>query len=184
MSRTRLEAAAGGAGGSWYLLLEGLSQLIAEIEPPIEIVVVEGGGVQNHASVGSGRLPLAILNPPMTIAALAGRPPFERAYPELRIGVTNLSINHLQFMADRALPIGSLEDCARQRFPLRIPVDRIGTVDRHVFELALEQVGLSLDDLAAAGGGGIRASNYDQQLALYRSGQVDALWQSMGIPSP
>ena len=28
------------------------------------------------------------------------------------------------------------------------------------------------------------ADNYHQQLALYRDGKVDALWQFMGIPSP
>jgi TRAP transporter TAXI family solute receptor len=30
----------------------------------------------------------------------------------------------------------------------------------------------------------VPASDYNQQLALYRAGQVDALWQFMAIPSP
>jgi TRAP-type uncharacterized transport system substrate-binding protein len=72
MPTTYLKAAAGGAGGSWYVLMEGLGRLVAEIYPRLRIEVVEGGGVANHARVGAGELPMGILNPPMTAAAMAG----------------------------------------------------------------------------------------------------------------
>src|SRR5439155_9812898 len=39
---THLTAAAGGRGGSWYVLLEGLASLIHEICPALTITVVEG----------------------------------------------------------------------------------------------------------------------------------------------
>ena len=68
------------------MLLEGLARLVHDVHPSIDLRVVEGGGVMNHADVGAGRIPVAILNPPMTAAALAGRPPFERALPDLRVG--------------------------------------------------------------------------------------------------
>jgi hypothetical protein len=38
---TYLKAA---AGGSWYVLMEGLARLVAEIYPQLHIEVVEGGG--------------------------------------------------------------------------------------------------------------------------------------------
>ena len=180
----RLEAAAGGAGGSWYVLLEGLARLVCEVHPWIELRVIEGGGVMNHANVGRGQLPGAILNPPMTVAARAGRPPFDSALPDLRVGVANLTVNHLQFMVDRDTPIGELREWTKRRYPLRVPVDRVGTVDRLVFELALDQIGITPATLESWGGGLVPADNYHQQLALYRDGKVDALWQFMGIPSP
>ena len=52
--KVRLTAVAGGAGGSWYVLMEGLARLVGEVHPDIRIDVVEGGGVSNHARVGSG----------------------------------------------------------------------------------------------------------------------------------
>ena len=183
-SPIRLDAAAGGTGGSWYVLLEGLAKLVREVHPWIDLRVVEGGGVMNHADLGAGRIPMAILNPPMTAAALAGRPPFERAQPDLRVGVANLTVNHLQFMVSREIPIQALRDWPAQRWPLRVPVDRVGTVDRLVFELALEDIGLTAAALASWGGALVAADNYHQQLTLYRDGKVDALWQFMGIPSP
>jgi hypothetical protein len=33
------------AAGSWYVLLEGLAKLIHDINPNLEIQVVEGGGI-------------------------------------------------------------------------------------------------------------------------------------------
>lgn len=180
----RLTAAAGGIGGSWYVLLEGLASLVHEICPALEITVVEGGGVLNHALVGSGQLPIAILNPPMTVAALAGRLPFERAFPDLRVGVANLTTNYLQCMVDRACPVHALHEWLQARAPLRVPVDRVGTVDRLVFELTLQHFGVSAADTEQWGSRLVPAANYHAQLALYQAGAVDALWQFMGIPSP
>lgn len=179
-----LEAAAGGKGGSWYVLLEGLAALVHRVHPEIEIQVAEGGGVANHALVGSGQLPMAILNPPMTVAALAGTAPFNQPWPELRIGVANLTVNHLHFVVSEDVPLTSLSDWFTQRYPLRIPVDRTSTVDRLVFQMALDHYGVTEPDLEAWGGGATPALNYHEQLALYRDQKVNALWQFMGIPSP
>ncbi|MDP8923849.1 MAG: TAXI family TRAP transporter solute-binding subunit [Chloroflexota bacterium] len=181
---TELDAAAGGAGGSWYLLLEGLAALVREVNPSIRIRVVEGGGVMNHALVGSGQLPAAILNPPMTVAALAGAEPYDRAYPDLRVGIANLTVSHLQLVVRSDVPLESLDDWAERRYPLRIPVDRTGTVDRLVFERALGYVGISEPLLEQWGGALVPAANYHEQLTLYEQGRVDGLWQFMGIPSP
>jgi uncharacterized protein len=180
----RLDAAAGGAGGSWHVLLEGLASLVREIHPEIDIKVVEGGGVGNHALVGEGRLPMAILNPPMTSAALSGTAPYDRKYPDLRVGIANLTVNHLQFVVARDVPLSSLDEWAEQRYPLRVPVDREGTVDRLVFDLAMRRMGIVESELVRWGGGFAPAANYHEQLALYRDGRVDALWQFMGVPSP
>jgi hypothetical protein len=180
----RLDAAAGGAGGSWYVLLEGLARLVRDVHTRIELRVIEGGGVMNHATVGMGQPPAGILNPPMTAAARRGYPPFDHALPDLRVGITNLTVNHLQFMAARDVPIETLRDWSTRRYPLRVPVDRVGTVDRLVFDLALDHLGITPAALERWGGGLVAADNYHEQLALYREGKVDALWQFMGIPSP
>jgi TRAP-type uncharacterized transport system substrate-binding protein len=126
MAPTHLTAAAGGLGGSWYVLLEGLASLIHEVCPALTVAVVEGGGVLNHVLVGTGQLPMAILNPPMTAAALAGRYPFEDAFPDLRVGLTNLTTNYLQCMVARAGPVHTLPEWLQGRAPLRVPVDRAG----------------------------------------------------------
>ena len=181
---THLTAAAGGSGGSWYVLLQGLARLIHEACPALTVAVVEGGGVLNHAWVGTGRLPMAILNPPMTAAALHGRFPFEGAFPDLRIGLTNLTTNYLQCMVDRACPVHTLHEWLQGHVPLRVPVDRVGTVDRMVFELTLQHFGVAATDVERRGSRLVPAANYDEQLALYQAGAVDALWQFMGIPSP
>lgn len=181
---TYLKAAAGGAGGSWYVLMQGLARLVAAFYPQLHIEVVEGGGVSNHARVGSGEIAMGILNPPMTAAAIAGRGPYDQAYGALRIGVTNLTVNYLHCFIEQALPLHSVAAWLQQHYPLRLPVDRLGTVDRLVFQLALEHFGVSETDVARWGGALVPARSYDEQLALYTRHEVNALWQFMGIPSP
>lgn len=44
VATTHLKAAAGGAGGSWYVLMEGVARPVAEMHPQIHIGVVERGG--------------------------------------------------------------------------------------------------------------------------------------------
>ncbi|HSF32131.1 MAG TPA: TAXI family TRAP transporter solute-binding subunit [Candidatus Tectomicrobia bacterium] len=184
MPTTHLKAAAGGAGGSWYVLLQGLASLVAEEYPQLHIEVVAGGGVANHTRVGSGEIPMGILNPPMTAAALAGRAPYTQAYPALRVGVTNLSVNYLHCCVEQALPLASVAAWMQHRYPLRLPVDRIGTVDRLVFQQLLAHFGVAEPTIERWGGALIPAMNYDEQLALYARSEVNALWQFMGIPSP
>jgi TRAP transporter TAXI family solute receptor len=164
--------------------MEGLASLVAEVYPQIHIEVVEGGGVANHARVGSGEIPMGILNPPMTVAAIAGYTPYTQAYPALRVGVTNLTVNYLHCCVEQALPLSSVAEWIQQRYPLRLPVDRVGTVDRMVFQLLLAHFGVSEPAMERWGGSLIPAINYDAQLSLYARGEVNALWQFMGIPSP
>jgi TRAP transporter TAXI family solute receptor len=179
-----LKAAAGGAGGSWYVLMEGLASLVAEMHPRIHIEVVAGGGVANHVRVGSGEIPMGILNPPMTAAALAGHAPYTQAYPALRVGVTNLTLNHLHCCVEQTLPLPSVAAWMQRQYPLRVPVDRVGTVDRLVFQRLLSHFGVSESTIEGWGGALIPAMSYNDQLALYARGEVNALWQFMGIPSP
>jgi TRAP transporter TAXI family solute receptor len=181
---TSLQAAAGGAGGSWYVLMEGLARLVTEVHPDIAIEVVEGGGVANHVRIGTGDIAMGIVNPPMTAAALAGRAPYGQAHPALRVGLTNLTVNYLHCCVEQTLPVPSVEAWLRQRLPLHMPVDRIGTVDRLVFQHTLGHFGVTEAEVQSWGGRLVPAMSYDEQLALYRRREVNALWQFMGIPSP
>jgi len=179
-----LSAVAGGAGGSWYVLMEGLARLVGEVHPDIQIGVIEGGGVSNHTRVGSGEIAMGILNPPMTAAAIAGRRPYDRMHRALRIGVANLTTNYLHCFVEHALPIESVAAWLEQRRPVRMPVDRAGTVDRMIFQLTLDHFGVAEADVEGWGGALVPANSYDEQLALYRARSVNALWQFMAIPSP
>jgi TRAP-type uncharacterized transport system substrate-binding protein len=120
----------------------------------------------------------------MTAAAIAGRSPYIQAYPALRVGVTNLTMNYLHCCVEQALPLSSVAQWLQQSYPLRLPVDRIGTVDRLVFQQLLAHFGIAEPALEHWGGALIPAINYEEQLSLYARREVNALWQFMGIPSP
>jgi len=100
------------------------------------------------------------------------------------MGVANLTMNYLHCFVEQALPLQSVAAWLHQRYPLRLPVDRLGTVDRLVFQLTLAHFDVSEADVTRWGGALVPARSYDEQLALYTRHEVNALWQFMGIPSP
>ena len=102
----------------------------------------------------------------------------------MRVGVTNLTLNYLHCCVEQALPLASVAAWMQHQYPLRLPVDRVGTVDRLVFQRLLAHFGVSESAIERWGGALIPAMNYDEQLALYARSEVNALWQFMGIPSP
>jgi TRAP-type uncharacterized transport system substrate-binding protein len=98
--------------------------------------------------------------------------------------VNNLTVNHLHCFVERDVPLSSVDAWIRERYPLRVPVDRVGTVDRLVFQLTLAHLGVGESDVTRWGSRLVPAMSYDEQLELYKAGDVNALWQFMGIPSP
>jgi hypothetical protein len=90
----------------------------------------------------------------------------------------------LHCFVERASPLDSVAAWLEGRQPVRMPVDRVGTVDRMVFQLRLDHFGVAEPDVERWGGALVPARSYDEQLALYRAGTVNGLWQFMGIPSP
>jgi hypothetical protein len=120
----------------------------------------------------------------MTAAAVVGRAPYTQAYPALRVGVTNLTLNYLHCCVEQVLPLVSVAAWMQHQYPLRLPVDRVGTVDRLVFQRLLAHFRVPESAIERWGGALIPAMDYDEQLALYARSEANALWQFMGIPSP
>ena len=108
----------------------------------------------------------------MTAAAIAGRAPYMQAYPALGVGVTNLSLNHLHCCGEQALPLSSVAAWMQHQYPLRLPVDRVGTVDRLVFQQLVAHFGASESAIERWGGALIPAMNYEEQLALYAKSEA------------
>jgi hypothetical protein len=84
----------------------------------------------------------------------------------------------LHCFVERASPLDSVAAWLEGRQPVWMPVDRV------VFQLTLDHFGVAEPDVERWGGALVPARSYDEQLALYRAGTVNGLWQFMGIPSP
>jgi len=54
-AQTTLEWVAGSVGGGWYTMAAGLSSLIREENPDLQIRVVPGGGLANSTRINNGQ---------------------------------------------------------------------------------------------------------------------------------
>ena len=161
---TYLRAAAGGAGGSWCVLMEGLARLVAEIIPSSTLRWWKAAG-SPPCPGGGGGAPDGDSNPPMTAVAIEGRGPYDQAYPALRVGVANLTANYIHCVVEQALPLPSVAAWLEQRYPLRLPLD-----PRHGGPHGLPADAGALRRLRGRGRTVGRrlvpAKSYDEQLAL------------------
>ena len=126
---TTLKAAAGGAGGGWYQAFSQIAQLIKEKEPSIDITVVPGSGLANPPRVNSGEVHLGFAFPPFINAASNGKQPYKKAYPKIRSIAVGFGQNPLQFVVTEDSGIKSIEEIVKNRVPLKLAADRVGTTD-------------------------------------------------------
>ena len=79
-----LEWVAGSLGGGWYTMAAGLSSLIKDENPDIQIRVVPGGGLANSTRVNRNTSPIGWGIDAFAASARRGEEPYKEAHTALR----------------------------------------------------------------------------------------------------
>jgi TRAP-type uncharacterized transport system substrate-binding protein len=79
-----LEWVAGSLGGGWYTMAAGLSSLIKDENPDIQIRVVPGGGLANATRVNRNTSPIGWGIDAFAASARRGEDPYKEAHTALR----------------------------------------------------------------------------------------------------
>ena len=175
-------ATVGGLGGVWYTIFTGIAELVKEKDPGVIIRVIPGGGLIAVQKVGEGGSEFGFGFPWTVADGRAGREPFKAALPDVRGAMSGFGSSYLQFVVDKRFGATSIDEIFTKKMPLKITVDRVGTTD----ELALRRVmafyKMTYDDLAKVGGK-VSYAGYNDQTALFKDRQVDAMFQNIAVPS-
>ncbi|MDR1786470.1 MAG: TAXI family TRAP transporter solute-binding subunit [Spirochaetaceae bacterium] len=130
--RVMLQWVSGNENGGWYIINAGLSKLIAEQAPHIQITVVPGGGVMNCITVGEGESELGFGMPNLVMDAAQGRAPFEKKYEDLRGIANGFSSNYYHLVAAQSTGVKTFDDLVK--YPkLRMDVTQKGSSGEDVF---------------------------------------------------
>lgn len=175
-------ATVGGLGGVWYTMFSGLAELVKEKDPGVIIRVVPGGGLIAVQKVGEGASEFGFGFPWTVADGRTGREPFKAALPDVRGVMSGFGSSYLQFVIDKRFGAASMDEIFQKKMPLRIAVDRVGTTDELALRRVLGFYKTSYEELAKLGGKVFHAG-YNDQAALFKDRQVDALFQNIAIPS-
>ncbi len=173
----------GGTGGLWAIITEGVGETIRRsfegalvtTEPgkdgPNQVIVNKGGDVQ-----------FGIASDILTIRGLKGEDPFKEKLDKLRL-VAVLNANQaIQFFVDNKTGIKAASELKEKKYPLKITVNRQGTVIDLLSEKVLELYGASYKDIESWGGK-IEKIPGPESMDLWDAGQMDAIIEVCQFPA-
>lgn len=178
-STRHLTLAVASTGGTFYALGEAIAEVIRR-DTDIDVSVTASHVAANSARVGRGDVDLALAFSTNTLAALRGKPPFGRAYPEVR-ALARLYDGYYHFVIARRTGISAFREIRERRFPLRVSTNTVGSpMDVSTAQIFLLH-GMSFDELRAWGGEVLYLSSTRAQ-ELLADGQLDAIVTTGPIP--
>lgn len=180
-----LTLSGGNPGGLWSLLGAGIDRA-TKADDPSSVVTYQatGGGFANIGLLGANRTDLGLVHDAEAKIALQGDDPFQAPIENMRAIGYMYNWAPMHFFLNRAVAeqygIDSLDDIAPSGAPLRIGINRSGNITSNVALKMLEEVGVTEESLAAAGGQFVRAGA-NEQADLIQDGRLDMITNGIFI---
>lgn len=172
----------GGSGGLWAIITEGVGETVRRSFEGARVTTEPGKDGPNQVMVNKGDVQFGIASDVLTLRAINGEKPFKGKLDKLRL-VAVLNPNQaLQFFVDEKTGIEKVSDIAAKKYPLKITVNRQGTVMDLLSEKLLTLSDASYKDIANWGGK-VNKIPGPAAMDLWDAGQMDAIIEVCQYPS-
>ena len=173
----------GGSGGLWAIISEGVGETVRRSFPGSRVTTEPGKDGPNQVMVSRKEVQLALASDVLTLKAMQGEAPFKgRKLDNLRLVAVMNPTNALQFFVDAKTGVAATEDVKEKRVPLRITVNRQGTLIDLASEELLKSYGVTYQDLAKWGGK-VHKIPGPEAMDLWDAGQMDAIVEVSQFPT-
>ncbi|MBW6397095.1 TAXI family TRAP transporter solute-binding subunit [Roseomonas sp. HJA6] len=180
-AQTTLEWVAGSVGGGWYTMAAGLSSLIREENPDVQIRVVPGGGLANPTRINNGQSQIGWGIDTFSASAVKGTEPYSAKHEKIRcLGTGYSPTEHLLLRTKDAGPT-DMRGILTQR-GLKIGAPQRSSTDEMTLQRILKFLGSSPDKIRSEGGRYLNGS-YTDIGSAYNDGQVDYLYVALAKPA-
>jgi TRAP transporter TAXI family solute receptor len=176
-----VEWVAGSLGGGWYTMAAGLSALVKDENPDVQIRVVPGGGLANSTRVNRNQSPLGWGIDAFAAAARAGEEPYTEKHLALRCLGSGYSPTEHNFLRRADGGPEDMKAILAQK-GLRIACPQRSSTDEMTLRRILKFYGTSPDRIRAEGGTYLNGS-YADIGGAYTDGQVDYLYVALAKPA-
>lgn len=175
-----IEWVAGSLGGGWYTMAVGLSSLIREENPDIQIRVVPGGGLANPTRINNGQSQIGWGIDAFAASAVQGVEPYSAKHERIRCLGTGYSPTEHHFMRHTGAGPEDMRAILTQR-GLKIAVPQRSSTDEMTIRRILRFLNVTPEQINA-GGGRYLMGSYADIAAAYNDGQVDYLYAALARP--
>ncbi|MBK1658680.1 TAXI family TRAP transporter solute-binding subunit [Paracraurococcus ruber] len=181
VAQQTLEWVAGSLGGGWYTMAAGLSALIKDENPEIQIRVVPGGGLANATRVNRNQSPIGWGIDAFAASARRGEDPYSEKHEGLRCLGTGYSPTEHHFLKAKDAPGTDMRGILTQR-GLKIACPQRSSTDEMTLQRILRFLGSSPDRIRQEGGRYLNGS-YADIGGAFTDGQVDYLYAALARPA-
>lgn len=172
----------GGAGGLWAIIAEGVGESMRRGFPDYRITTEPGKDGPNQVMTNRGDVQFALASDVLTSMALEGEGPYRgRKMDKLRLVAVVNPTSAVQIYVDARTGIRSLADIKEKKYPLRINVNRAGTLIDLMAEKILGEYGVTYKDIESWGGL-IHKGPAPEAVDLWDAGQMDAIIEVSQFP--
>ena len=178
----KITLAGGSVGGAWSAMGAAIGQTIQQQVPGSSFTYEPGVDAANLLLVNDGRAQLGIAHAQMALRATKGEAPFKAKITSLRAIALLDPAATIQIVARKDAPFTSLDQIAKEKKPVRVALNKRGTMMAIAGEQVFEAAGISMKDLAAWGGR-VEYVAYNEGLDMLKAGQVDIVLNMLAFPS-
>lgn len=180
-AQTTLEWVAGSLGGGWYTMAAGLSSLIREENPDVQIRVVPGGGLANPTRINNNQSQIGWGIDAFAASAVTGVEPYRAKHERIRCLGTGYSPTEHHFLRHAGDGPTDMRAILTQR-GLKIGAPQRSSTDEMTLQRILRFLGSSPDKIREEGGRYLNGSYADLGTA-YNDGQVDYVYVALAKPA-
>ncbi len=180
-AQATLEWVAGSLGGGWYTMAAGLSSLIREENPEIQVRVVPGGGLANPTRINNNQSQIGWGIDAFSASAVQGIEPYSAKHERIRSLGTGYSPTEHHFLRHTGAGPEDMRAILTQR-GLKIAAPQRSSTDEMTLQRILRFLGTSPDRIRSEGGRYLNGS-YADIAAAYNDGQVDYLYVALARPA-
>ena len=172
----------GGSGGLWAIITEGIGEAVRRGYEGARVTTEPGKDGPNQMMVNKGDVQFGIASDTLTLAGINGEKPFPGKQDKLRLVAVISPTQAVQFFVDDKTGIKSTADIAEKKYPLKITVNRQGSVIETLSDKILDINGASYKNIADWGGK-VHKIPGPESMDLWDAGQMDAIIEVSQFPS-
>ncbi|HEU5019823.1 MAG TPA: TAXI family TRAP transporter solute-binding subunit [Pseudolabrys sp.] len=178
----KVTLAGGSVGGAWSAMGAAIGQTIRLAAPGSSFTYEPGRDAANVQLVSQGKVQLGITHAQMALRAIKGTAPFKSKITNIRAIALLDPQATVQIVVPKNSPFTSLEQIAKAKKPIRVALNKRGTMMAIAGEEVFKAAGFTAKDIAAWGGR-IEYVSFNSGLDMLKNGQVDLVLNMLAFPS-
>ncbi|MEI3478482.1 MAG: TAXI family TRAP transporter solute-binding subunit [Bilophila sp.] len=181
--KQKLTAVSGPVSGGWYLGVGLVAKAFTDANPEYEVTMLPGNSTSNVIQLQQRKADLSIGMRTMNMAAIEGRSPYKKAFPNIA-AYANLNDTALfHFVATKKSGITSIAQIRDQKMPIRLAYGAVGGSGEVFCGWVFEGYGFGYKDIRSWGGK-LYSNNFDDIVNMAKDGQLDVIvWVGPGESS-